>query len=161
MNDDATPAPAPVPSSPGGPAEAAGARRTVRLGADEALRLLASVPLGRIVFTRRALPTVRPVNHVVDGGDIIVRTHDAAALARCVRGAGSQGVVVAYETDSIDVDARLGWSVVVTGFCHLVTDPAEASRYRAAIRPWTDRPLDEVVRIRPDLVTGVRQVAAG
>ncbi|MEU8758830.1 pyridoxamine 5'-phosphate oxidase family protein [Streptomyces sp. NPDC048659] len=157
MNDDAALAPVPVPHSPGG------ARRTLRLDAAEALRLLGSVPLGRIVFTRRALPTVRPVNHLVHGGDIIVRTHDDTELAvLALSGAADdgRGVVVAYETDDIDVDARLGWSVVVTGFCRLVTDPAEAARYRAAIRPWTDRALDQVVRIRPDLVTGVRQVAA-
>ncbi|MER8041631.1 pyridoxamine 5'-phosphate oxidase family protein [Streptomyces sp. NPDC094032] len=138
----------------------AGARRTLRLDTAEALRLVASVPLGRIVFTRRALPTVRPVNHLVDGGDIIVRTHHDAALALMARVGGTDGVVVAYETDVIDVEAGLGWSVVVTGFCRLVTDPAEVARYRAAIRPWTDRHLDQVVRIRPDLVTGVRQVAA-
>ncbi|MEV7279462.1 pyridoxamine 5'-phosphate oxidase family protein [Streptomyces sp. NPDC093111] len=160
MKDDAALAPVPVPHRPDAPPAPGGARRTLRLDTEEALRLLASVPLGRIVFTQRALPAVRPVNHLVDGGDILVRTHDDAALALLARAGGSDGVVVAYETDLIDVEARLGWSVVVTGFCRLVTDPEEAARYRAAIRPWTDRPLDQVIRIRPDLVTGVRQVAA-
>ncbi|GAA3506988.1 pyridoxamine 5'-phosphate oxidase family protein [Streptomyces showdoensis] len=160
MKDDAALAPVPAPHAPGAPPVSAGARRTLRLEAEEALRLLASVPLGRIVFTRRALPAVRPVNHLVDRGDIIVRTHDDAALALLARAGGTPGVVVAYETDLIDVEARLGWSVVVTGFCRLVTDPEEAARYRGAIRPWTDRALDQVLRIRPDLVTGIRQVAA-
>jgi hypothetical protein len=31
------------------------------------MSLLASVPLGRIVFTARALPAIRPVSHLVDG----------------------------------------------------------------------------------------------
>ncbi|MGC0342598.1 hypothetical protein RKD20_007632 [Streptomyces sp. SLBN-8D4] len=48
--------------------------RRIELGSVEALRLLGSVSLGRIVFTRHALPTVRPVNHVLDGGDIVIRT---------------------------------------------------------------------------------------
>lgn len=140
--------------------EAPTSRRTVELDTDEALRLLAGVPLGRIVFTRRALPAVRPVNHLVDGGDIVVRTHEGAALTLQAREAGSNGVVVAYEADDIDLDARLGWSVVVTGYCRLVDDPEEAARYRAVLRPWTDQRTDHVVRIRPDLVTGVRLVPA-
>ncbi|WP_406863910.1 pyridoxamine 5'-phosphate oxidase family protein [Streptomyces sp. HUAS MG47] len=131
-------------------------RRTVALDADEALRLLAGVPLGRIVFTRQALPAVRPVHHLVDGGDVVVRTHEVAALTLQ---AGTAGVVVAYEADEIDPEARLGWSVVVTGYCSPVTDREEAARYRALLRPWSDRQTDHVVRIHPDLVTGVRLIA--
>ncbi|MFF2775387.1 pyridoxamine 5'-phosphate oxidase family protein [Streptomyces sp. NPDC058052] len=135
-------------------------RRTVELGPEEALRLLSGVPLGRIVFTEQALPAIRPVNHVVDGGDVVIRTDEGAALARRAREAGTRGVVVAYEADEIDTAGRLGWSVVVTGYCRLVTDPEEAARYAAVLRSWTDRPREQVVRIRPDLVTGIRLVAA-
>ncbi|MEU8617507.1 pyridoxamine 5'-phosphate oxidase family protein [Streptomyces sp. NPDC048623] len=135
-------------------------RRTVELDGAEALQLLSTVPLGRIVFTRRALPAVRPVNHLVDAGDIVLRTHEGAALTTHAREAGSDGVVVAYEADQIDLVTRLGWSVVVTGYCLPVTDPAEADRYRALLHPWTDQRNDEVLRIRPDLVTGIRLVPA-
>ncbi|WP_225801380.1 pyridoxamine 5'-phosphate oxidase family protein [Streptomyces sp. NK15101] len=130
------------------------------MGPEEALRLLSRVPLGRIVFTRHALPEIRPVNHIVDAGDVVIRTHDGAALTRRARDAGVRGVVVAYEADDIDTVTRLGWSVMVTGYCRLVTDPQEAARYRAVLRPWTDRPTDHVVRIRPDLITGIRLVPA-
>ncbi|MEF9881230.1 pyridoxamine 5'-phosphate oxidase family protein [Streptomyces sp. P9-A4] len=132
----------------------------VELDSDEALRLLSEVSLGRIVFTQRALPAIRPVNHLVDGGDIIIRTHEGAALARHAQQAGPSGVVVAYEADDIDLATRLGWSVVVTGYCQLITDLEEAARYRAALHPWTDQHLDYVVRVHPDLVTGIRLVAA-
>ncbi|WP_254705588.1 pyridoxamine 5'-phosphate oxidase family protein [Streptomyces vilmorinianum] len=137
-----------------------GRRRTVELDGDEALRLLAGVPLGRIVFTRSALPAVRPVNHVVDDGDIVIRTHEGAALTLRAQEGGARGVVVAYEADDIDSVARVGWSVVVTGYCGLVTDPQEVARYRTLIQPWTDRQADQVVRIRPDLITGIRLVPA-
>ncbi|MFF0430755.1 pyridoxamine 5'-phosphate oxidase family protein [Streptomyces sp. NPDC004327] len=140
--------------------ETAPSRHTVELDADEALRLLAGVPLGRIVFSRQALPAVRPVNHLMDGGDIVIRTHEGAALTLQAKEAGAGGVVVAYEADEIDLDARLGWSVVVTGYCRLVDDPEEAARYRSVLRPWTDQKTDHVVRIHPDLVTGVRLVPA-
>ncbi|MFC5145182.1 pyridoxamine 5'-phosphate oxidase family protein [Streptomyces aureoversilis] len=142
-------------------------RHRVELSRAESLRLLGSVSLGRVVFTRRALPAIRPVNHVVDGGDVVIRTHEGAALAGLAArpepaGAGShdpgpgQGVVVAYEADAIDPGTHLGWSVVVTGYCTLVTDPDELARYEALLEPWWDERMDCAVRIRPSLVTGVR-----
>ncbi|MFE9775309.1 pyridoxamine 5'-phosphate oxidase family protein [Streptomyces sp. NPDC005931] len=139
----------------------AGARQSIELGSAEALRLLASVSLGRIVFTRHALPTVRPVNHVLDGGDIVIRTHEGAALTSHTRQAGSPGVVVAYEADSIDPVTHLGWSVVVTGYAHLVTDPQELARYQAMLRPWVQHSMDSAVRIRPDLISGIRLTITG
>lgn len=141
-------------------ATAGTSRRTVELEPGEALRLLGSVPLGRIVFSRKALPAVRPVNHVLDDGDIIIRTHDGTALAAHASQDTSHGVVVAYQADAIDLDTRLGWSVVATGYCHLVTDPQQVARYQAMLHPWSDEHMDHVVRIHPDLVTGIRLLAA-
>ncbi|MFD8388287.1 pyridoxamine 5'-phosphate oxidase family protein [Streptomyces sp. NPDC059680] len=137
-----------------------GPRRSVELDSDEALRLLGSVSLGRIVFTRQALPTVRPVNHVLDDGDIVIRTHEGAALTSRTRQAGAPGVVVAYEADTIDPHTHLGWSVVVTGYAHLVTDPEELAHYQGLLQPWVNETMDHAVRIRPDLITGVRLTTA-
>ncbi|MYW16955.1 pyridoxamine 5'-phosphate oxidase family protein [Streptomyces sp. SID2955] len=132
------------------------ALQRVDLDQAEALRLLGSVSLGRIVFTRQALPAVRPVNHVLDHGDIVIRTHDGAALTSHAQEAGSTGVVVAYEADAIDPDTHLGWSVVVTGYAQLVTDPVELERLRGLPQPWAPtEPVDQAVRIRPELVTGL------
>ncbi len=136
------------------PAPDPGTRRSIELDAVEALRLLGTVSLGRIVFTRRALPTVRPVNHVLVDGDIVIRTHEGAALTSRTGQADGTGVVVAYEADLIDPDTHLGWSVVVTGYAHLVTDPRELARYEALLRPWLDRAMEHAVRIHPELVTG-------
>ncbi|MGC0336729.1 pyridoxamine 5'-phosphate oxidase family protein [Streptomyces sp. SLBN-8D4] len=47
----------------------------VALIREEALGLLGTVQLGRVAFTDQALPAIRPVNHLVAEGDIIVRTH--------------------------------------------------------------------------------------
>ncbi|GHI03888.1 pyridoxamine 5'-phosphate oxidase [Streptomyces cellostaticus] len=136
--------------------------RRIELDRAEALRLLGSVSLGRIVFTRQALPTVRPVNHVLDGGDIVIRTHEAAALTSQAQQADGTGVVVAYEADAIDPDTHLGWSVVVTGYARLVTDPGELARIRGLLHPWAPHQgMDHAVRIRPDLVTGVLLTESG
>ncbi|MEV0321367.1 pyridoxamine 5'-phosphate oxidase family protein [Streptomyces sp. NPDC050658] len=135
-------------------------RQSVELAPSEALRLLGTVSLGRVAFTRQALPTIRPVNHVLDAGDIVIRTHEGAALTSHTRQADGSGVVVAYEADTIDPVTHLGWSVVVTGYAHLVTDPRDLARYRAMLRPWVRQCMDYAVRIHPDLIAGVLLTAA-
>lgn len=132
-------------------------RATVEIPRAEALRLLASVTYGRIVFTRDALPAVRPVNHLVDDGEIIVvRTHLTSRLTSTVR--AQTNVVVAYEADDIDPVQQLGWSVVVTGIARPVIDPERIERYERLLRPWVDGAMDTVVAIEPTLVTGVRLI---
>ncbi|MET8751268.1 pyridoxamine 5'-phosphate oxidase family protein [Streptomyces sp. NPDC059104] len=126
----------------------------------EALRLLATVSLGRIVFTRHALPDVRPVNHLVEGEDVVIRIHEGGALASLAEPAGAPGVVVAYEADVIDPDTHLGWSVVVTGYARPVAVAEDVDRYAHLLRPWVGRPMTRALRIRPDLVTGFRLEAA-
>ncbi|WP_395297644.1 pyridoxamine 5'-phosphate oxidase family protein [Kitasatospora hibisci] len=123
----------------------------------EALKLLAGVPFGRIVFTSRALPAVRPVNHLLLDDTVVIRTHDGAALSGAV--GAEEGVVVAYEADAIDPVTRLGWSVVVTGYARPVTDPDQLARYREVLHPWVAASMDHTVAIRPDLVAGFRLTA--
>jgi hypothetical protein len=57
-----------------------------QLSRDECLRLVGSVPLGRIVYTRQAPPGVELVSFALADGDIVIRT-DSAAGDRA-RGAG-------------------------------------------------------------------------
>jgi nitroimidazol reductase NimA-like FMN-containing flavoprotein (pyridoxamine 5'-phosphate oxidase superfamily) len=117
---------------------------------DRCLALLGSVPFGRVVFTHRALPAIRPVNHLVDNGRIIIRS----SLGSGITSAASDGTVVAFEADAIDPDSRTGWSVVVTGKARLVEDPADLARYEQLLEPWVDGRMDCVVSIPADLVTG-------
>lgn len=123
----------------------------------ECLRLLAKVPVGRIVHTRQALPAVLPVNFTLDGdGAVLLRTSAASELARAV-----DGVVVAFEVDEVDAATHSGWSVVVTGPAMVVTDPAEHERLtRTGPRSWVPSPREVFVRIEPELVTG-RELVGG
>jgi hypothetical protein len=88
-------------------------RRLEELSPEESIRLLGSVSLGRIVFTARALPAIRPVNHLVDGDYIIIRTDGNSPIISELK--SEPGSVVAYEADTIDPAEHLGWSVVVVG----------------------------------------------
>ncbi|WP_433194676.1 pyridoxamine 5'-phosphate oxidase family protein [Nocardia sp. CA-107356] len=132
------------------------ARSTVELGTVEAMRLLASAPIGRIVFSRQALPAIRPVNHLVVDGRIIVRARLDSRLTSAVRPVSS--VVVAYEADEFDPVRRLGWSVVVTGLARTVTDPERITEYERLLRPWVDSVTDTVIEIEPSIVTGIRLI---
>jgi nitroimidazol reductase NimA-like FMN-containing flavoprotein (pyridoxamine 5'-phosphate oxidase superfamily) len=123
----------------------------------EAIRLLASVDFGRVVFTVNALPAIRPVNHLVDEGRIIVRTRMTSAISSRARSA--DGIVVAYEADSIDPQSRTGWSVVVTGRAYTLTDPEQVLRYEQLLHPWVNQ-ADTVVAIEPGIITGFRIIAA-
>src|SRR5690242_12797074 len=75
-------------------------RRLEELSPQECMRLLRSIAVGRIVFTARALPAVRPVCHLVDGDDIVIRADDGAPIVSALKSAS--GSVVAYEADAID-----------------------------------------------------------
>jgi len=52
-----------------------------RLGRGESLRLLAGVPVGRLIFTINALPAVRPMNFALVDGPIMLRSGTLALLA--------------------------------------------------------------------------------
>jgi Pyridoxamine 5'-phosphate oxidase/Adenylate cyclase regulatory domain len=134
------------------------AKHSQKLSHAEAMRLLASVDYGRVVFTLNALPAIRPVNHLVDEGRIIIRTRLTTSISTVVTFADS-GVVVAYEADDFDSQSQSGWSVVATGWGHRVNDPGQVSRYERLLHPWVNH-ADTVLAIEPDFVTGLRIIAS-
>ncbi len=124
-----------------------------RLSEAEAMRLLASASYGRVVFSLNALPAIRPVNHLVDDGTVVIRSRLTAAISVAAR--SNDGVVVAYEADDIDPVTRSGWSVVVTGRAYTITDPDEVARYEQLLQPWVNH-ADTVVAVEPTIITGLR-----
>jgi len=105
------------------------------------------VSVGRIVFTLHALPAIRPVNHLVDGETIIIRSHLGAAIV--ARAAADEGAVVCYEADELDPVQHTGWSVIGTGMARLVRDPAAIDRYKELLEPWAAGQMDYVIAIEP------------
>ena len=126
-----------------------------QLTRDECLQLMASVPVGRIIYTRQALPAVELVNFALDNGDIIIRTDHSGKLAAATREA-----VVAFEADSLDPARRAGWSVTVVGQSREVTDAAEISRLaQLGLSSWAPGERDHYIRISPGILTGRRLAA--
>jgi uncharacterized protein len=116
----------------------------------ECMRLMGSVSVGRIVYTRQALPAVEMVNFALVDGDIIIRTSAAGKLAAATRGA-----VVAFEADSVDLAEHTGWSVTIVGQARAVTDGAEIRHLDGQTPPsWVTRESDHFIRISPSMVNG-------
>lgn len=118
----------------------------------DSLRLLGSVPLGRIAYTDRALPAVQPVPFGLDDGAVIVRTGDGSKLA-----ALTDNSVVAFQADLLDPSTYRGWAVTVVGRAEVVTDPDEAKRLSHIVEPaWFSTEHDQFIHISVEMVTGWR-----
>lgn len=118
---------------------------------EDCLRLLGSVPVGRIGFRADGEVHVLPVNHVVDGQSVAFRTGSGSKLSAAE---GQSNVV--FEADDYDAGRRAGWSVVVNGHAQVVYDDAEIEALdRLGLDSWADeadRP--RWIRIRPESVSG-------
>jgi len=120
---------------------------------DVCLQLLASVPVGRVGFFADGEVVVLPVNHLVDGQDVIFRTARGAKLS-----AAEGQNLVAFEVDECDEQAQSAWSVLVTGRAETVYVESEVQRLSLrGPHPWASAVEHPFwIRIRPTSVTGRR-----
>jgi nitroimidazol reductase NimA-like FMN-containing flavoprotein (pyridoxamine 5'-phosphate oxidase superfamily) len=119
---------------------------------EECLALVASVPIGRVVYTDQALPAIAPMNFVLDGDEVVVHIGAGSTLAAAIRDA-----VVAFQVDDFDSDTTTGWSVTITGRARLVDGGEEATRLsRLPLRPWVPTKNGEFIRIPARHVGGHR-----
>jgi uncharacterized protein len=122
------------------------------LSRPECLRLLGNVPIGRISYTRQALPAVEPVNFALHDGAVVIRTNAGGKLAAATRRA-----VVAFQADDLDPVLWSGWSVTVVGTCEEVTDAEDIARLdKLGLESWAPGTRDHFIRIVPGIVTGRR-----
>jgi nitroimidazol reductase NimA-like FMN-containing flavoprotein (pyridoxamine 5'-phosphate oxidase superfamily) len=121
----------------------------------ECLRLLATVSIGRVIFTARALPDVVLVNFVLHEGMIVVPTTSGSKLSAAVRNA-----VVAFEVDDFDTETWTGWSVTVIGRARLVCAGEELAKLSALdVRSQQPERWEQFVVISADMVNGRRRAA--
>jgi nitroimidazol reductase NimA-like FMN-containing flavoprotein (pyridoxamine 5'-phosphate oxidase superfamily) len=136
-----TPGPAPSPDGV-----------LAQLDRQTCLALLASRPVGRLVFTHYALPDVIPVNYRMDGESLLIRLGRGSLAATAILDA-----IVAFEVDDIDLDSRTGWSVTVVGRAHEVTERGQLRRAQElGLSSWVGDARDYYVSIAAQKVTGRR-----
>ena len=117
---------------------------------DVCWRLLARSSFGRVVFCQDGEPGALPVNCAVIDRTIVFRTSADTTFFEFIHGSR-----VAFEADHTDHIAESGWSVLVRGTLHEVTDAAEIEALASLpVHPWAPGKRDRWMRIVPDNVTG-------
>jgi nitroimidazol reductase NimA-like FMN-containing flavoprotein (pyridoxamine 5'-phosphate oxidase superfamily) len=116
---------------------------------DEALSLLRTAVLGRLIFTRGREPRILPLNFVVHQGSVVFRTSYGELLDHVHLSN------VLFETDHVDPATQTGWSVIVTGRAEEIwrSDDLEVMR-ELPLRPWAPGERDHFIRIVPTRITG-------
>jgi nitroimidazol reductase NimA-like FMN-containing flavoprotein (pyridoxamine 5'-phosphate oxidase superfamily) len=123
------------------------------LDEEACVALLTATPVGRVAVVVDGQPLVFPVNYVFDGGCVVVRTGLGTMLS------GASLAHVAFEIDSFDSDARSGWSVLVQGVGHDITeslDPTSERLQTVEVLPWAPGAKPRLLRIDARAITGRR-----
>ena len=118
----------------------------------ECLGLLEPGGIGRVGFASAEGIMMLPVNFAVTRKAIIFRTAPDTLLALY---ANAQ---VSFEVDRFDEELHEGWSVLVHGHAHKVTDEHEVKHLedRINLKPWAPGARDVYVRIAPTRISGRR-----
>lgn len=131
--------------------------RIFDISRDDCVRLLGAGIAGRVAFNTPAGPHIVPVNYVVDGPSVLVRT-----AAYSLFGTHGRDSMVCFEVDHFDYENHRGWSVVVRGRATFVDDDSELEELNRSWRPqpWAAGQRNLVVRIPFSEVSG-RQIGDG
>jgi uncharacterized protein len=114
----------------------------------ECLRLLDAGGVGRVALCGDP-PVVRPVNFVLDGDRIVIRTGPGSLWQ-----AASGQCSATFEIDGArNVDHR-GWSVIASGRLSLVE--ADEQTLALPLRAWAPRGRDRFVAMEIDELSGRR-----
>ena len=132
-------------------------RRITELDEAESLRLIAHGGIGRIAYQSRFGPAVLPVNYQWHDGAIVFRTARHSALDEDLQtGIAGGEYKVAFEIDEIDTAGRQGWSVLIQGPAHHVSEAERDAAIEAGVEPWPAGDRELFVRIIPTHITGRR-----
>ena len=130
----------------------AGQRALRTLSPAECFGLLEPGGVGRVGFAAADGIMMLPVNFAVTRKTIVFRTAPDTLLAVYADGR------VSFQADHLDEALHEGWSVLVHGRAHKVTDEREVKQLeeRTRLEPWAAGPRDVYVRITPARISGRR-----
>ena len=113
------------------------------LSLSQCLALLRSRPLGRLAYLEAGGPTVVPVNHLVDGPSVVLRSLSGGKTDAVLNGQS-----VAFQLDEHDPARGTGWSVLVRGRAVPVDDEEEIARFEAELESWAAQDHQDVTWLR-------------
>ena len=130
----------------------AGQRALRTLSPAECFGLLEPGGVGRVGFAAADGIMMLPVNFAVTRKTIVFRTAPDTLLAVYADGR------VSFQADQLDEVRHAGWSVLVHGHAHKVTDEREVKllEARTHLEPWAAGSRDVYVRITPARISGRR-----
>jgi len=140
----------PAPGTGPAAAPPAPERRLRTLSPDECFELLEPGGVGRVGFASAGGIMMLPLNFAVTRKTIVFRTAPDTLLAAYA------DAPVSFEVDHLDEVLREGWSVLMQGRAHTVTDERELQRLEDQIdlEPWAAGARDVYVRIAPSRISG-------
>jgi nitroimidazol reductase NimA-like FMN-containing flavoprotein (pyridoxamine 5'-phosphate oxidase superfamily) len=116
------------------------------------LQLVEAVPYGRLATVDAGRPLLVVVNHIVEDGDIYIRTRPEARLARLTE--NGRVVHAVYEVDSAFPAGQSGWSVMATGLLTREYGAASSARLRSRLTAWAQGERDVVLHLQVQELTG-------
>lgn len=119
---------------------------------EECYRLIGKDGVGRIAVCTQDGPIIIPVNYLIEGESVIVRTAPYSLLGEHAQ------QDMAFEVDSLRHEERQGWSVVLVGKSERVEDIEQMTELRSSRRlePWAAGSRHLFIRLTPRRVTGRR-----
>lgn len=119
---------------------------------EECWRLLQAGQIARLAVVVGTRPDIFPVNYLVEGRSLLIRTAPGTKLAAAVLNGH-----VALEIDHTEDATRSGWSVVVHGTATEVDDlPALLAAEATGLQPWARALKNRWLHIDVDAVSGRR-----
>jgi nitroimidazol reductase NimA-like FMN-containing flavoprotein (pyridoxamine 5'-phosphate oxidase superfamily) len=123
-----------------------------QLTAEECLALLGGpIYLGRIGYVVDGVPVIVPVNFVLDGETVVFATMPGSKLSWL-----RNHRRIAFQVDQGHALDESGWSVLVRGTAHEITDLAELRALRRGLRSWAVPSTGHWIRIVIDQISGRR-----
>jgi nitroimidazol reductase NimA-like FMN-containing flavoprotein (pyridoxamine 5'-phosphate oxidase superfamily) len=127
------------------------------LDKDECLRLISPGGVGRVAFNNPSGPLILPVNYTIEQGAVLFRTAFGGPMDADLRtGVAGAEFMVAFEVDHIDENTREGWSVLIRGGAHHITDRERATTAEPRVESWAGGERELYIRIAPVDITGRR-----
>lgn len=124
------------------------------LSPQQCVELLGHGGVGRLAICTERGPQIFPLNFVVAGDAIVVRTSPYTGLGTAI----THHPKAAFEADELDYEQQRGWSVVAHGVIEPVEDPEEvlAMVPSAQLQPWAGGTRSLFAMIRWQILSGRR-----
>ncbi|MER7796665.1 pyridoxamine 5'-phosphate oxidase family protein [Microbacterium sp. NPDC096154] len=125
----------------------------ITLSEEECRELLTTASVGRLGFVHEGEVQVIPLNYLLHGTDLVLRTVPDGVVGTLAPHAER----VAFEVDHLEAHRGLGWSVLMHGSLHAMTD-AEISELAdpGRVIPWVGRSRPLHLRFHAQSVSGRR-----